>query len=413
MKILNRLKYGVTAFKVAFNMSEETNVSVYDERFWKKGTVLSSAMADSTYFTCMKTLSESVAKLPLKLYKEDKNGIRKATDKPLYNVLKIRPNMNMTSTTFWATVTTLTYHYGNCYVFPYSRVPEKDLSLLILDNLHMSIYADYARKIDNRGAVWYVYSEPLTGQTFKFHSDEILHFKTHVSLDGITGLSVREILSATIDGSIKSQEFINELYENGLTGKIAVEYDGELGDKLMKKSISTFEAAVAAKSSVNFIPVMSGMRLNPLNLKLTDAQFLEMKKYTALQIAAAFGIKPNQLNDYEKSSYANSEQQQQAFLTDTLLVILKGFEEELNYKLLSHQEVKDGYFFKFNVDVILRADFATRYEGYAKARQNGFLSANDIREKEDMTYIPDEEGGNAYLVNGNMVPIRSVMVTTA
>ena len=69
------------------------------------------------------------------------------------------------------------------------------------------------------------------------------------------------------------------------------------------------------------------MKLNPLNLKLTDAQFLELKKYTALQIAGAFGIKPNQLNDYEKSSYANSEAQQQAFLTDTMLVILKGLEE--------------------------------------------------------------------------------------
>ena len=134
-----------------------------------------------------------------------------------------------------------------------------------------------------------------------------------------------------------------------------------------------------------------------------------MKKYTALQIAGAFGIKPNQLNDYEKSSYANSEAQQQAFLTDTMLVILKGLEEELASKLLTSEELQQGYFFKFNVDVVLRATFSERMEGYAKARQNGWLSANDIRSKEDMPHIPEEDGGNAYLINGNMIPLKVAM----
>lgn len=400
MKIINKFKNALAAF----NAVETETVSINDARFWNRPSLLSPAMADSTYFICIKTLAESVAKLPLKLYQQTEYGIRKATDRPLYNTMKIRPNINMTSTTFWSTVTMLTYHYGNCFVFPYKRGNE--MQLLILDNQHMSIFDDYAKKITNSGGVWYIYSEPLTGTTFKFSSDEILHFKTHVSLDGITGLSVREILKATIDGSIKSQNFINDLYENGLTGKVAVEYTGDLGDKLIKKTISTFDAAISANNAVNFIPVLSGMKLNPLNLKLTDAQFLEMKKYTALQIAAAFGIKPNQLNDYEKSSYANSEQQQQAFLADTLLVILKGFEEELNYKCLPSVDIQNGYFWKFCVDGLLRADFATRYEGYAKARQNGWLSANDIREKEDMPYIPEEDGGNTYLVNGNMVSIN-------
>ena len=134
-----------------------------------------------------------------------------------------------------------------------------------------------------------------------------------------------------------------------------------------------------------------------------------MKKYTALQIAGAFGIKPNQINDYEKSSYANSEAQQQAFLTDTLLVILKGLEEELTSKLFTAEEIQQGYFFKFNVDVILRATFTQRMAGYAQARQNGWLCANDILEKEDMPYISAEEGGFAYLVNGNMISLKQAM----
>ena len=230
-----------------------------------------------------------------------------------------------------------------------------------------------------------------------------------MTFDGIMGLAVKDVLALTIDGAMDSQKFIKNLYETGLTGKVAVEYTADLNEDLRKNLISTIETATSANSAFTYIPIPAGMKLNPLNLKLTDAQFLELKKYTALQIAGAFGIKPNQLNDYEKSSYANSEAQQQAFLTDTMLVILKGLEEELASKLLTSEELQQGYFFKFNVDVVLRATFSQRMEGYAKARQNGWLSANDIRSKEDMPHISEDEGGNAYLINGNMIPLKVAM----
>ncbi len=90
------------------------------------------------------------------------------------------------------------------------------------------------------------------------------------------------------------------------------------------------------------------MKLTPLDIKLTDSQFIELKKYSALQIAAAFGIKPNQINDYEKSSYSNSEMQQLSFYVDTMLFVLKQYEEEVNYKLLSDDETEDGLYFKMN-----------------------------------------------------------------
>lgn len=405
MKIINKFRNAVAAF----NATNGENINFDDlAALWSRwgGKYGGTALSEITYFTCLKTISEAVAKLPLKLYRETEQGIIKAKDKPLYNKLKIRPNPNMSATTFWAAVVNIIYHYGNCYVYindsKHGTAPE----LIILDNSYMTVYYDDARIISNTGGLWYVYSEPTTGRIFKFHKDEILHFKTYMSFDGLCGLSVRDILRVTIDGALDAQNFISGLYKSGLTGKATVEYTADLSEPLRKQAIKTVEAAVDANRSINFIPVPYGMRINPLNIKLTDAQFLELKKYTSLQIAAAFGIKPNQLNDYEKSSYANSEQQQQAFLTDTLLVLLKGIEEELTEKLLFDSEIADGYFFRFNVDVILRADFATRMEGYAKARQNGWLNANEIREKENMSAIPDEDGGNMYLVNGNMIPIN-------
>ena len=393
------------------NLSKKLFGGLNDEGFWRPLLAHSSkgALSEATYFTCIKVLSEAVARLPLKLYKETEKGIERARDLPMYNTLKLRPNRNMTSTVFWATVLAIQNHYGNAYVYPYYATPTSAPELMILDNNHIRIYADNAKILSKSEQVWYFYSEPTTGIQYKMPESDILHFKTTMSFDGITGLSVREMLSAMVDGASNSQKFINKMYQNGLTGKVAVEYTQDLEDNHRNKLINSFKTAVDAENAINFIPVPWGVKLNPLNLKLTDAQFLEIRKYTAAQIAGAFGVKPNQLNDYEKSSYANSEQQQQAFLNDTLLVILKGIEEELTTKLLSSKQVEDGYFFKFNADAVLRASFAERMEGYHKARNDGWLNANDIRYKEDLPLIPEDEGGNAYLINGNMVPIKTAM----
>ena len=399
-------KFKNMVFRKIFASS--TAVNLNDPAFWSMfGNVRSGALSQATYFTCLKVLMEAVAKLPLKLYKNTEEGIVKATDIPLYQQMKIRPNRNMTATAFWSYTVANMYHNGNMYYYPANIHNPKKFELVPIDPTHITIYDDNALIIShNDRYVWYIYTEPTTGKVIKFREDEILHFKPPMTLDGITGIKVRDYLSMMVDGAISAQKFKKTLYETGLTGKVAVEYTQDLSEPLKKQLVKTIEAAADAEKAINFIPIPSGMKLQPLNLKLTDAQFMEMDKYSALQIAAAFGVKPNQLNDYEKSSYANSEIQQQAFLTDTLLVVLKGIEEELTYKLLTEEQINAGYFFKFNVDVVLRATFAARMQGYAQARQNGWMSANDIREIEDMPYIPQEEGGNLYLVNGNMKPIQ-------
>src|SRR5690606_9630794 len=194
-----------------------------------------------------------------------------------------------------------------------------------------------------------------------FHHDEVLHFKTSTTFDGIAGLSVREILKHTVDGALQSQQFMNNLYKTGLTGKAVLEYTGDLDEKArerLRKGVEDF--ASGSKNAGKIIPVPLGMKLVPLDIKLTDSQFFELKKYSALQIAAAFGIKPNQINDYEKSSYASAEAQNLAFYVDTLLYPLKHYEEEITYKTLSSNLIKQGYFWKFNVNVILRADIKTQ-----------------------------------------------------
>ena len=133
---------------------------------------------------------------------------------------------------------------------------------------------------------------------------------------------------------------MNNLYESGLTAKATLEYTGELNEKaktaLVKSRLRS--SAAGRRNTGKILPVPLGMKLTPLDIKLTDSQFFELKKYTALQIAGAFGVKPNQINDYSKSSCSNSEMQQLSFYVDTELFIIKQYEEEINFKILPDED---------------------------------------------------------------------------
>lgn len=359
-------------------------------------------LSDATYFACIKKLSESVGKLTLKMYQNTPKGIIKSNKSELYNVLKLRPNPYMTASTFWSTVEMNRNHYGNAYVWC-RYIGPKLQDLWIMPSKDVRIVIDDKGILGAKGRIWYKYTDEYTNKVYTFNSDEVMHFKTSTTFDGIVGKSVREILATTVDGSLESQNFMNNLYKSGLTAKAVLEYTGELDKKAKDRLIKGLEEFANGSSNAGkIIPVPLGMKLTPLNIKLTDSQFFELKKYTALQIAAAFGIMPNQINDFEKSSYASAEAQNLAFYVDTLLYILKQYEEEITYKVLSSQMINQGYFFKFNINAILRADIKTQMESLAKAVNNGIYTPNEARAYLDM---PMADGGDVLLVNGNYMPI--------
>lgn len=359
-------------------------------------------LSEATYFACLKILAESLGKLPLKMYQNTEKGIVKSDKMDLYNILKLRPNPYMTSTVFWSTVEMNRNHYGNAYVWCRFQGPQlKDL--WIMPSQDVTIIVDDQGVLGAKDKIWYRYNDRHTGKIYTFASDEVMHFKTSSTFDGLIGMPVRDILKATVDGALESQNFMNNLYKTGLTGKAVLEYTGDLNQEARDRLVKGFEQfANGSKNAGKIIPVPLGMKLVPLDIKLTDSQFFELKKYTALQIAAAFGIKPNQINDYEKSSYASAEAQNLAFYVDTLLYILKQYEEEITYKILSSQLINQGYFFKFNVNVILRADIKTQMDSLSTAVQNGIMKPNEARDYLDM---PADDYGDVLMANGNYIPL--------
>lgn len=369
--------------------------------------------SDVTYFTCLKMMSETVAKMPWKLYQNTETGIKEPEETEVAYLLKHRPNPFMTPTVFWNAVEMNRNHYGNAYVYIRRQFKRKryggemkTLDLWIMPSDCVQIIVDDQGYFGGVGKIWYRYSDRYSGKQYIFGTDEVLHFKTSHSLDGITGLPVQYILKQTVEGVIESQKFLNNLYKNGLTAKATLEYTGDLNEEAKGKLVQVFERyGAGSQNTGKILPVPLGMKLTPLDIKLTDSQFVELKKYSALQIAAAFGIKPNQINDYEKSSYSNSEMQQLSFYVDTMLFVLKQYEEEVNYKLLTEDEEEAGMYYKLNEKVLLRTDSKTQMEILKSASDSGIYSKNEARRKLDMQ---DKEGGDELIVNGTFVPLKNV-----
>lgn len=370
-------------------------------------------LSEVTYFTCLKMLSETLGKMPIKMYQETEKGVIRAAPNKAYNLLKVRPNPYMTPSIFWATVENNRNHFGNAYVYIRKEFRrEKYGATYEIKDLWIMPSNDVQVVMDNKGifgikdALWYIYTDRYTGEQFVFKNEEVLHFKTSFTFDGILGEPVSKILKYTLEGGVESQNFINNLYKTGLTAKATLEYTGDLDkskeDKLIE-GISRF--ANGSDNAGKIIPIPLGMKITPLNIKLTDSQFYELKKFSSLQIAGAFGIKPNQINNYEKSSYSSGEMQQLSFYVDTEQFILKQYEEEICYKLLSDEDKKENKYYKFNEKAILRTDAKTQAECLTSFVNNAIYTPNNARDILDMPAI---EGGDVLICNGNYIPITDV-----
>lgn len=371
-------------------------------------------MNEATYFTCLKMLSETMGKIPLKFYKQTERGKIRADPDRAARLLMERPNRIMTPATFWGTVEYNCEHFGNSYVWIQTNFEKKGkyggeykiISFWPMQSNCTDVLMDDVGVFGEVGKLYYRYSDPKTGKTYTFAQENVMHFKTWCTVDGIMGKPVRKILHDTINGALESQKYLNELYTGGLTAKAALQYTGDLDrSKRLALQKEYNSLLTGAKNAGKVVAVPIGMTLQPLSTTLADAQYAELKKYSALQIAAAFGIKPNQLNNYDKSSYSNSESQQLAFLIDTMSYRLTQYEQEINYKCLSDQQRKEGYYYKFNEKALLRTDSKTQKDVIIGYVQNGIYQINEGR---DLLDLPAVEGGDVNMVNGTYQPITQI-----
>lgn len=363
------------------------------------------ALKEATVYACIRILSEAVAKLPLKTYQDTSNGTRKATDHYLYSILKQRPNPYMGTYDWLRCVEAQRGLYGNAYsnieVYKSGKNKGNVRYVWPLDASKVTVWIDEKGILSSKNSVWYVID--VNGEERKLRPDEILHFKG-MTLDGLVGIPPLDYLKTSIENAAQSAEYINKFFKQGLQMKGLVQYVGDLSPESEHMFRDRFERMSSGLSNAHRVALMPyGYRFEPFALNLVDAQFLENTQLTIKQIASAFGVKLHQLNELEKSSYASLSEQQRQFYVDTLMAILTGYEQELGYKLFLQSEIDAGYYCKFQVDSITRADIKTRYDAYRTGIQGGFLQPNEVRDWEE---LPRVEGGDVLLVNGSMTPIQ-------
>lgn len=356
------------------------------------------AMQTSAVYACVKILAETIASLPLHLFKKGKSGHNElAEEHPLYTCLYESPNEEMTSFEFRETMMTSLLLWGNAY----ARIIRRQghvTELWYLKPNYMTVERD-----SQTGKIKYTYSDDITNKTYVYKPSQILHIKG-LSIDGVKGLSPIAQAREAVGLSLAAEEYGSKFFGNGARPGGVLEHPGILKnpEKLRESWNQVYQGT---KNSHKIAVLEEGMKYHSIGIAPEDAQFLETRKYQVNEICRIFRIPPHLVADLERATFSNIEHQSIEFVQYTIRPWLVRWEQEITKSLLSDEE-KTLYFARFNVDGLLRGDYKSRMEGYAIGRQNGWLSSNDIRRLEDMPLIDKEKGGDDYLVNGNMIPIK-------
>lgn len=370
-----------------------------------------SAMQMTAVYACVRILSESIAGLPVHLYQYvDSGSKQKAIEHPLYRLLHDEPNPEMTSFVFRETLMTHLLLWGNAYAQIIRNGKGQVVALYPLMPNRMSVDRD------DKGHLFYQYqmqdSDAPTAKsgTVILKPSDVLHIPG-LGFDGLVGYSPIAMAKNAIGLSIATEEYGAKFFANGATPSGILEYPGTV--KNPEAIRESWNAGFGGSSNAHKVAVLEeGMKYTPIAISPNEAQFLETRKFQIDEIARIFRVPPHMVGDLEKSSFSNIEQQSLEFVKYTLEPWIVRWEQSLNRALLSETE-RAAYFVKFNVDGLLRGDYQSRMNGYATARQNGWMSANDIRELENLDLIPDELGGNLYLINGNMTKLRDAGIFAA
>ena len=363
-----------------------------------------TAMQTTAVYACVRILAEAVASLPLHVYEyRDDGGKKLVHDHPLYYLLHDEPNPEMTSFVFRETLMSHLLIWGNAYAQIIRDGAGRVLGLYPLLPDKMEVQRD------DKGNIYYVYSRNSDeNPTFKEYgniklkAEDVLHIPG-LGFDGLIGYSPIAMAKNAVGMTLACEEYGASFFANGANPGGVLEHPGVLKDP--SKVRESWNSVYRGVSNAHKIAVLEeGMKYQQIGIPPEEAQFLETRKFQINEIARLYRIPPHMVGDLDKSSFSNIEQQSLEFIKYTLDPWVIRWEQSLQRSLLLPGE-KGKYFIKLNVDGLLRGDYQSRMNGYAVGRQNGWFSANDIREMENMNPIPDEEGGNLYLINGAMTKL--------
>lgn len=353
------------------------------------------AIQTSAVYACVRILAETIASLPLHIYKAGADGtVIKADNLPEYTLLHDEPNSYQTSYVwreqemFQAAL----WGKGIC------EIQRDKMTGRVIGFYPIPAWEAQAELVKDGNAlkkVWNVGGD-------KIDDRDVLHIPAP-GWNGLDGVSPIALHRASVTMTLNAEEFGANFFKNGTRLSGVLEHPGKVSSEAAARLRESWQQVYAGKANAGKVAVLEeGMKFNALSMPLADAQYLETRKFQVSDIARIFRIPPHMIGDLERATFSNIEQQSIEFVQHTILPWITRWEQELNRKLFAHSTVLKGrYFVRFNLAGLLRGDLNSRYRAYAIGRQWGWLSANDVRELEELNPI---EGGDVYLSPLNMVP---------
>ena len=358
-----------------------------------------TALQHIAVYACVRVLSEAIAQLPLHVYQYTENGKERVPQHPLYFLLHDQPNPEMTSFVFRETLMSHLLIYGNAYaqIIRNGRGDVIGLYPLMPDKMKVDR--------DEKNRLIYIYSRyDEANPNLKeqgdiiFYADEVLHIPG-LGFDGLVGYSPIALAKNAIGISIACEDYGASFFGNNANPSGVLEHPGVI--KNPDKLRDAWHRAYGGRNAHKVAVLEEGVKFTPISIPNNEAQFLETRKFQIEEIARMYRVPLHMISDLDHATFSNVEHLSLDFVKYSLDPWIVRWEQSLQKALLSDSE-KGRYFIKFNVDGLLRGDYASRMQGYSIGIQNGFLCPNDVRELEDMNLIPEEKGGFTYMVNGSM-----------
>ena len=324
--------------------------------------------------------SKAIAQLPLRLYKNDTVKENKCVFKrkivvnnDISYIFDIAPNNNMTPYIFWRTVTAQKETYGNAYVYIKRNNIGEVVELNILDLSKVSIY------LDELGEVYY---KPYNDKNIYLHNLDILHFSS-IYVSGYKGISFIECLRNQLELKEHVIKISSEQMEKSIKAGATLKLPSNLSMEKMKEYKEQFEKSYSQGFN-GLIVLDSGMIFEQIKYDVNDLKQSDINKITAKEVSSVSGLPLFMLGEGESSRYVNMEHQTIDFIQNCIAPEVVLIEQELNRKLLSEQQIKEGYYFKFNINALMRSDMSSRSKFYREMVSMGAMTLNEVRSLEDL-----------------------------
>ena len=359
-----------------------------------KGTVTEEkALGIDAVYACVNLYARTIASMPLILYRKGENGKERAVNHPLYNLLHNEPNPNMSSHTFRKIMEASLKLWGNGYAWI-----EFDKYYQVKALWPLAPGSVFPQRSRRTGELFYD-AVLFDGTARRFRAYEMVHIPG-LGFDGICGRSPIRQFAETMGLNLDIKHYGSQFFKNGARPSGVLEHPGRLSEEAQARLRKQFDRRYAgAANSGKTMLLEEGMKYAQISVPPEEAQFLESRKYGVNEIARIYGIPPHMIADLEHATFSSIESQDINFAKHSIVPECVNWEQELMRKLLNPEE-RDTYEIEFNMEGLVRGDMQSRYQAYAIGRQWGFLTADDIRAKENMGNV---DGGQTTYTPLNMI----------